>query len=506
MITRQRKPPVDNRIERQIILGMVVSDRFLREIQPMLKGNDFQVDYISTIASWCLDYWNKYQQAPKKNIEDVFHTHKKEFSEDIIESIENFMSGLDEEYEKDDNHFNAEYILDKAENYFRACALKNLQTQIQQYLMGDRLDEAEEAIKEYQRPQRPQNKGVDPIRDTNAITQALKPDEENEDIVIQLPGALGKACGPLERGCLIAIQAESGVGKTWWLLLLALLCVLKGFNIIFYSLEMAIRKMIRRIWQDILSVPTRGDGLVKIPTFDCVLNQSNECRLKKRKGKVKISSVDYVPCDACRDNWDMGMMTVYHIEVKKDLLDPALAIHKHMIMERTGMLKRLGRFHLIEYPSNEITFSEAKTYMNNLEYYDDFIPDVFITDYADKFKWDIPRDARNSIGLIWGGHKGLAQGKHCLGITASQSNTERSGKRVGKASWAETIEKRRMLDLGIAFNQSDEDYEKGIMYANIDKLRDGERIGTAEVAILQSLTIGRPYIDSCFVKKKIKRE
>jgi hypothetical protein len=164
----------------------------------------------------------------------------------------------------------------------------------------------------------------------------------------------------------------------------------------------------------------------------------------------------------------------------------------------------MGKVHLAAFPENSLSTAEMFSYMNNLEYYDDFIPSMIINDYADKNKWPIARDPRNSIGQIWADHKRMAQEKHALVVTASQSNTERSGKKVGKSSWAENIEKRRKLDLGIGLNQSDEDYERGIVWAVIDKMRHGDKVVTFQIAVLQALQIGRPYIDSCFVSKKKK--
>jgi len=217
---------------------------------------------------------------------------------------------------------------------------------------------------------------------------------------------------------------------------------------------------------------------------------------------------NYISCSACRNSWDDSEMTTWWREEKREVIEPAVAVKKHDLLERTGILKKAGMFHLVEFPTDSLTVQEMVSYLNNLEYYDGFIPDVVITDYADKFKWDSFNDPRHSIDRIWAAHKGLAQERHCLVATASQSNTERTGKKVGRRSWAESIEKVRGIDLGIALNQKSEDKEKGLIYLSVDKLRHEETV-FAEVAVLQQLSIGRPYIDSCFVRrnfdKKIKK-
>jgi hypothetical protein len=290
-----------------------------------------------------------------------------------------------------------------------------------------------------------------------------------------------------------------------------------GLNVVFFSLEMKEKKMARRMWQDLTGSPTKGDGDVLVPVFDCLRNQTDVCNLSQRSCKIKLMNDDgryplidstpagYKICSACRDKWDQTYLTSWWRKEKRDLLDPAVAVRKYDILNRTGALQKAGKFHLVEFPTDSLTVGEMNAYLNNLEYYDNFIPDVIITDYADKFKWDSRAEPRHSIDRIWASHKGLAQAKHCLVATASQSNTERSGKKVGKGSWAESIEKRRGIDLGLALNQTPEELEKGLLYISIDKMRHEEAV-FSEVAVLQNLSIGRPYLDSCFVRRTYKKK
>jgi len=519
---RRRKPTVDTRLERKIAIGVITSDRFLREITPIIKsvGHGWKSSFVGIVIDWCLEYFEHYGKAPGRNIEDLFINKQADILDDAnAQLIEEFLSSISEEYEQGET-FNAGFALDEAEKYFRLASLKNLRDEINQCIVGGRIEEGENLAAEYKRPARQQMKGVDPLRDTDFILESLKPDDENPEILFTLPGVLGRAVGPLERGMLVAIQAESGVGKTWWLWFMTRLAIMRGFSGPFFSLEMRESKMARRMWQDLTGQPVKGDPIIKIPVFDCLQNQKGECTLSKRKGGVplvrdgKLPQADltvkmiqemtpngYKPCDACRDNWTTEKMTTWWKLVEREYLDSATAIHKRDVMNRSGLLKKIGKLHLVEFPADSLTIPEMKAYIHNLRYYENVDIDFITTDYADKFRWEITGDPRNSIGRIWGGHKAIAQEQHCLVLTASQSNTERTGKRVGGGSWSETIEKRRVLDLGIALNQKAADYEKGIVFASIDKIRDGEKVMSSEIAVLQQLSIGRPYLDSCVVRR-----
>jgi len=509
-LIRERKNPVNASQERKIITGMIISDRFLREVKPLLLNGKFQTDFTKTVADWCLDYYDSYNQAPQKNIEEIFLRNKSTLDEERANLIEDFLTGLSDDFERSEN-FNTDYFLDIAEEYFRLTNLKHIHQELGKAITGGRIDEGEALIKKYQRPERIKSKGVDPLRDIQFISESTKTNEENPDILMTLPGALGQACGPLERGYSMAFQAESGVGKTWWLWFLSKIGVFRGFNGIFMSLEMQERKMGRRIWQDLTASPTLNPDVL-IPSFDCLYNQTNSCTLSKRSCNICLVDKNgklpkpeetprgYIPCSACRDNWDDSKLTSWWKKEERNILDPAIAVHKYEQLKRSGTLTKAGKFHLVEFPTNTLTVDKMIAYVNNLEFYDDFIVDFFITDYADKFKLYNPNDLYGSLNQIWDAHKALAQEKHCLSITASQSNTERTGKKVGKGSWAGSIEKRRGIDLGIALNQKKEDLEKGLIYVEIDKMRHEQSI-FAEVAVLQQLAIGRPYIDSCFVRR-----
>ena len=511
---RRRKPIIDSRIERQICLGMIISSRFLREVKPMYDTGKLQVSHIARIAEWCIEYNSKYNKAPGQYIEDLFLQHKRNIAEDEAGLIEEFLSGISEEYEKSDG-FNVDYILDKAEQHFRLSALKNLQEGLSQAVIGGRVEEAEELVKGYERPSRPKSKGIDPLRNIDCIISALQPEEDNTDIVLWLPGDLGKAVGPLERGFLSAVQAESGTGKTWWLWYIAQLATFAGKDTILFSMEISELRMTKRVWQSVSGL-SLVSGPVLIPIFDCMKNQTKQCPdgcgIKlidiNDKGKMsprpefKDAPRGYRPCTKCRGSADFIPTSWWRLSNQTEKLDPVSALKKHAVLDRTGTLKRAGKLHVIEYPSRRHTMQDLEIYLNNLEYYDGFIPAVVITDYADKLKWRVPSDPRVSIGEIWDSHKALAQQRHCLVVTASQSNTMRSGKKVGGGTWGETQEKEHLIDLGIAFNQSASDQAAGIMRASLAKKRHGQVERVAEVVILQQLAIGRPYIDSCRIIRK----
>jgi hypothetical protein len=464
IVGREKAP--NARFERQIITGMIVSDEFLQGIETIYQEGCLRIPFAQTVARWCLEYYNQYETAPRKYIEDIFRDRKNSiFDPDESDMIETFLSDISQEYVKNES-FNAKYILDKTENHFRELSLKNLTKEIQKTLIGGRVEEAEALVKGYARVTRIQTKGVDPITDPKIIAAAL--DGNSGDRLFKLPGVLGNTIGALERGWLFSVIGASGVGKTWWLMLIALRALFAGLNVVFVSMEMSEKQMARRIQHWINGKPTRRwAGELLIPTFE--------------------NSYDTEIC---------------YKTVTKQELTISMAINKSKILKRSALI-RGNYFKLITYPSKSVTMNGISHCLYNLEHYNNFIPDVIVTDYADKVN---PEDARqqrrHQIADIWEGHKSLAQEKNCLVVTASQSNTARSGNDIKQGDWAESIEKLNMSDVGMAINMSPDDKKNGVMRALLVKQRDDAFDLTQEIMVLHQLRIGRPYLDSRLMKRK----
>jgi hypothetical protein len=80
-------------------------------------------------------------------------------------------------------------------------------------------------------------------------------------------------------------------------------------------------------------------------------------------------------------------------------------------------------------------------------------------------------------------------------VTASQSDRTTFGADVRQENISEDIRKLAHVTAMFGLNQSDAEYEKGIMRVSQTVVREGRRI-VQQVVVLQSLAIGRPCLDS----------
>ena len=137
-------------MERKIIISAIVSTEFLQQIKPV-----WDIQYIESvtarrIAMWVWEYFEKYNEAPNRNIESIFHSKLKDnkLPKEIAEEIEEeILPGLSTEYEN--TEFNLEYILAETQKYFKQRQLSILSQNINNLTKSGELADAEKLIEEY---------------------------------------------------------------------------------------------------------------------------------------------------------------------------------------------------------------------------------------------------------------------------------------------------------------------------------------------------------------------
>lgn len=502
IITRQR-PIVDSRIERQIVTGMILDEQFLRGIKPIFKT--LQTPFTNAIGGWCLAYLDKYNCAPGRNIEDIYHTEKQFIDDTLVEMIESFLEDISEEYTSTET-FNTDRLLDKAEDYFRLCSLNDFHIELKQDVIAGRIGNAESRIKEYIRVARPTGQGAN-LLDPNEIASAFE--TQDTDKLFRLPGDLGRLMGDFQRGQFSAFVGNSSIGKSWWLQLCAMTALFQGHKVLFCSLEMSKAEMILRIMQWLTGLQTLRGGNLLIPIMDCKSNQDNSCDLKFRKCKIGLlddagnrpeifedTPTGYEACKECKGEPIYKFASWYKLSYRKQLTQED-ALNKIEKLAYTNILRGgIDNLKYIEYPSGVGKMSDLITHMNNLEYYDGWTPDYLITDYADKFAPERQRDKRFELEEIWEAHKAISQERHIHVTSASQSNTMRTETDIRQGSWQEAIAKIQLVDIGAAINQTPEEKQMGVSRVSVLKHRHNRFSVNGVAQVLQSYDIGRAYLDS----------
>jgi replicative DNA helicase len=498
MIKRRK---IDNSIEESIITGLIISSRFNRDISPVIKPEYFTISYAQTIARWVTKYYKKYQEAPVSHIQDIYNTEKSSLKEDEADLISSFLIKLSDQLENE-TQFNEEYLYDKAIEYFKKRALKQTAEKISSLVELDRTADAEIEMQNFREVKKATSGWANPFspKEVNSFFNDLN---NNLNVLFSMPGQLGEMIGPFERNWLFAFLAPYKRGKSWLLQEVAIQAMLEKCKTVFISLEMDKFKLERRFYKRLTALDSSGDYLY--PIFDCKHNQDGSCSRPERINKITLldekgekpewsKSNKYKSCTECRNKNKNYLMDTWWIEItRKQFSQREVNKSVSSINKLYGDLYRLK-----SYPAFSANLSQIKFDLDQLEYSENFIPDVIVIDYADILAPEDKRlTGRDAIDSTWKMLKNISDQRHCLVVTASQANRASLDKiNVTGKDISEDIRKMAHVDGMIALNQSDWEKKSGVIRLAVIAERDGEFDQIKSCSILQNLKLGQPLLDS----------
>jgi len=510
-------------IERQIIIGAVVSTEYLTQIRDLWNIGYFESVTAKRLARWIWQYYSTYNKAPGKHIETIFYDKIKteKLNPTVADEIENeILPSLSKQYEEND--INLDYLIGATKKYFTERKLTLHKDSIEAALSKNDLILAEQLASEY-KPLSVNPTSTLTLSDPITLDRVDKAFNTDSIPLITYPSTLGDFWNDqLVRGGFISLLASEKRGKSWWLLDLALRACRQKQKVAFFQAgDMSESAQLKRIciYLSQKSNMERYCGKMYEPICDCVLNQINSCKKEERtcgfgifpdktfvEVKYDISKdslvsayekePDYEPCTCCDEykSRKLGTPWIKEIEIKTPLyVDEA----KRMI---TDFFIKYGRqFKLSTHPIHTLTVKDMNAILDIWERQDGFIPDVIIVDYADILAPEgSDKDFRHSQNKIWMGLRNLSQTRGLpLVITATQADAASYEKNSLKMiNFSEDKRKYSHVTFMAGLNQDPKDREKkiGIMRLNAIVAREGEFYTSHEVTVLQNLRRGRPFI------------
>lgn len=453
-----KRTRIDLSEEKRVLANMITNTSFLRGVRDIYKPGLFETSYAKVIAGWTWEYYERTGTAPGRDIQDLYLRKRAEVrDEEDIELIADYLTALNENYNEIEIH-NVLYEVQKAETYFKLRSLEKLSEKINQAVTLKVPSEGEKLVAEYKRVEKPSGSGIDLFADAAAIRAAF---DFHEERLFKFPGVLGDRMGYFCRGDFLAFLAPVKTGKTFYLFEMAKYAALFGFNSIFYSLEMTVPQMLRRSWKSLVGQPVKG-GSYDLPCFEV-----------DRSGKYYITK-----------------KTVVKEGIDLDAIEEKQKAYKQ---QARGSLK------METFPSGSGTLAAIKANLANLEYYDGFMPDVIVIDYADIVKADSRGDHRHKLNEIWLELRGWAQERNCLVVTVSQINKTAFTRDIKSGDVSEDSRKLAHVTQLYALNQTPAEKEIGCHRIEPLLTREGAFSGK-QICVLENRDIGRVYLDSQLVE------
>ena len=498
---------VSNDIEKRILTGMIISTQFMRDIEQMISPKYFKIDYVKKISQWVIDYYKKYKAAPNQDFESIFYANTTKLKQAEVELMEIFLQSLSEQYVSEDKEsfpFNKELLFDQTVSFCRDRRLEILSKTIEGHRLNNDFTKAEELIANYNKVAQNISQWVNPF-DIDEIQKTFDEDEENR--LLKLPGALGELIGYLHRGWLISLLGPTKKGKSFYEWEIGYHSLCKGLKVVIFSFEMDKTTYKKRIYKRMTAMAETG-GEYRYPVFDCTFNQDGTCKKPQRKGTVKLlnsaaeipeysKDLEYKPCTVCRGTKEYSVSTWFKTQTQKKDLDT------EQIAKKVRAFKKLygDNLRIRAFPSFSAGFDETDIELDNLAN-QGFYPDVIIYDYFDIMSSEVMNELEDE-NRKWKRGKGIAGQRHALVVNCNQGNREAEEKKhLRQKHTGGNIKKLQHVDLEMALNQSEKEKSKGIMRIQTLIHRHDEGIEKGEVMVLQQLKLGQPMLDSEWAKKE----
>lgn len=510
----------DNKIEKKILLGMIISDRFLRDVQAIYDPALIQIPYVKIVANWCVKYYKKYEKAPREHIQDMYDRQikGKRIDDTTAELIGKFLGKLSSEYERGDK-LNADYLLDQAEDRFNTQKMLNDSEDVKILIEQGDILEAKKVYSESKLIERTSGNETNPNTDKDSVIKAF---EESEKPLFTFPGAYGKLINPhLVRDGFIGIMGREKIGKTYQLQEFAHRALRARCNVAFFAVgDMSKNQMILRNASRLCGKHWLKEycGEITTPVLDCVKNQNNTCTMDnrccnfglfERDEKFKVLNVidkfkkgqfpkNYNPCTFCVKNRPYnfsGSVSYETVNVGKEPLDWREAYKKGLTFSNNLKGKR---YLLSVHPSRSINVKGICSILDIWENTKNFIPDVVIIDYADILApEDSRRDFRQQEFDRWTAMRALSQDRHCLAVSATQADAASyTARTLSMKNFSEDKRKFGQVTGMLGLNQTEEEKLAHLLRVNWVVLRSGEFNIGHTITVLQCLSRGNPLIAS----------
>ena len=449
-----KRDKVEISVERRVLSNLIMSTSLMAKCVNAGSPIQFESSLGRTVSTWIWDYYNRTGEAPGKAIKDIYQQRAMELPEADRTMVCTYLETCSDEWFPT----NLSYATDMALKYFQDRAIIILAEKLMNLVKSGDTAGGYHAISDFTKPTVRQKEIVSMFDDAAEVSTAFDNDEEE---IFSLPGALGSVIGPIIQEDFIAFIGPPKSGKTWWLMAFAVQAALQGKCVLFISLEMSKKQMVRRFWQ-MLTGTTRYGEEVAWPVFEYDEN-----------GVARVIDGKHTPPQV---DSDIG------------------AISKEM--EKLRNVSRRGRLELRNFATGTLSVRGLEAELKDMEVYEGFVPEVVCVDYADIMDLGPGSDEREKINRTWKALRGLASTRKCAVATVSQTGRATVGGKqdADENQISEDIRKVAHVTKMVTINHTPTERKRGITRLACNTTRDGAPVSDV-VVCTSCLSIGRPYLE-----------
>lgn len=439
-------------LQENILTLLCFNEQYAKLIRHSITANLFESSIFREIATQAIDYLDQFGEPIKEHLPDTM--------EEILQGKDTrkantYSRVLDNLFLAKDS-INGEYVISQLTKFIRQQHMKSAVVSAVEALENGDVDKAEvelqkglssqlitfEAGTHLSNPQ--QSLAFFDTAEHGIMTGV---DELDKRDICPRPGEMFLVIAPPKRG------------KSWALIHFGKWALLQRKKVVHITLEMSEARVSMRYIQSLFSVAKR-EALVKTPRFltekghllDIQYEEIERMTLKDKGIKAKLSS-----------------------RIQREF-------------------RRRPPLIIKQFPTGMLTVSGLRAYLDALERFHKFIPEVLIIDYPDLMQID-GDNIRTDTGKIYKDLRGIAVERNVALIVASQGNRSSSkAKIITDDMVAEDYSKIATADNVITYSQTEMEKKMGLARLFVSNGRNDE--DKFVILIAQSYSIGQFCLDS----------
>lgn len=450
----QQEERLSGALQENILTLLVFDDAHCKLVRAAVTPQLFESSVFREVAGHAIDFIDQYGAAIKEHLPDHLEgilkgddTRKAKTYERLLENL--FLA-------KD--AVNPEYVVTQLNKFVRLQTFKSGLMAAVEATRDGKIDEAEGAMLKAMKQQSVSfEKGLD-LRDPATLRSIFEHPEE-EGFRIGIPELDAAGIIP-RRKELYVLLAPRKRGKSWFLTHCAKHALLQRWSVLIITLELSDRAYGARMLQSFFSI-TRKEGIAKVTRLI-------------RDGDGALESV---------------LQEEIHRASMANAKDQA-----ELISRSQREFRKRKRFIIKSFPMNSLALPELEAYLDNVERFENFVPDAILVDYPRLMKHDA-KNLRIELGQTIAGIRGIAGKRNAATVIVHQGN-----RMTEDATWVsaqdaeEDISLVASADVIVTYSQTRDEKKLGLARLLPEYVRNSE--SHIPVLITQSYAIGQFCLDS----------
>jgi replicative DNA helicase len=443
-------------LQENILTLLCFSDSACKQIRSSIPVRLFESAVYRDIAGQAVDFIDQFGVAIKEHLPDGL--------EDVLKGPDSRKASL---YEQTLHNLfaakatiNEEYVLRQLNKFLRQQSLKAaIITAVESLENGD-IDQAELDLQDGFKNQMVSFDAGTFLSDTKRSLTFL--DTVDECIHTGISELDRRDIGPRPKE-LFLIIAPAKRGKTWGLIHLGKFALFQRKKVLHITLEMSEERCAQRYLQSFFSISKR-EAAVRMPRINL-----------DELGRLIGIGVEEVKRPSLADS-----------DIRKVL---TTRINREFSRRPPLLIK--------QFPTGSLTVKALEAYLDSLDRFHKFVPDMIVLDYPDLMELD-PGNIRLETSQLYKKLRGVAVDRNIAMVAASQGNRDSSAaKVVTEAMVAEDYSKIATADTVVTYCQTAQEKAVGLARLFVSNVRNDE--DKFQILMTQNYAVGQFCLDSAYM-------